>query len=1654
MKKVLTFFNIVLLVFVTTNIKANDTLVHFGQNLIAAPQWSYVGGGTNLDAVPTWKTLAYTEPGWLTAQPQAFGYGVNPPARNTAIPEDASIGGAGVAAARYPTLYFRKVINITPANLATYLNFSVDAKFDDGIVIWVNGVEAFRNNITANPLYATLATVAIAGNGADIISGTISTALFVPGNNIIAVEIHQSTLTSSDLFFDMRLIGVTTLPTNLGRPFTARYNNPSEKGNILFVANNIVTSNGIITTETPPSGSAANNSAAGVYIDIDNIITNQFTLGSNWKWNATGAIPAANWNTTAYSDAAWASGNGELGYGDGDETTCIPSGGSGTVCNPGGTKYWTSYFRKTINVASLANADQFIFNYKRDDGIVVYVNGVEVFRENMPTGAILYNTPAAADVANESAVITFTLNGPAPFVVGANVIAVEVHQFTETSSDISFDMSLDAADDNNTFSSSSADLNLPSSCSEVMFAGLYWGATLGGTNDPSWRTAAIDTLKLKIPGSSNYVNVVSTQTDLHDFAIPIASQNHIGYSAFADVTSLINATNANGTYTVANVIASTGISNSAAGWSMVIAYKDPSDPVTRNLVVFDGASFVTNTDFVDVPFGGFQTPIVGAVTADFGVICYDGDRNNPDGFLFKQDSAAAGIFLDMSQPANALSTSNSSGDSWNSTISYLNNVVTTRNPAHNNTLGFDADIIRLQNPANANLNNNTTSARLRLNSAGEKYYLQTITSAISVASPTFRGGITPTDLNGGGFAPNDSLRYLIGWQNRGSDTALNVYIVDTIPQNVVYKKNSLSISGISKTDAIGDDEAEWDSVGNRVIFRLGTGANATNGGDVLPNPLPGNSGTVSFDVNAIDICELLLCNADVVNRAFLFYTGKISGDNSFDIIGNNASGCASTGPITNTISGTCVSRKDTMMQNRCLTSTVTLPTTKYPGYQFYTSLSFVPGNLYSPPSTPITATGTYYAHILTEGGCYDTVLIRVRLVNCLDIDDDNDGIPDYIESRITGATGNHDGDGVPNWNDAQYPGRVDYNGDGVDDRFDAAADADDDGIPNYYDTDFTFGGAFVDVNNDRLNDRFDSDLDGIINQFDLDSDNDGIPDVVESYGADTNGDGIIDGYADTDGDGFSQNVDGSAGGATASGNGLDAQDLDGDGVPNFIDLDSDNDGLPDVLEVFGNDTNNNAIIDNYTDTDIDGFTDARDGDVNNDGTAENTAQALLLTGAAINITTNGRALDFPYKNLDRDLRPNAYDMDSDGDGIVDVIEAGGGIVDANFDGRADGVISPNGWSTTVSALVALNLSNSDGVGNPDYLDIDSDGDGIPDNIEGQPTPTGGGPGGYQFPTTTDADGDGLMLPYDNVPATFGGAGIFVYDNDGDGIPDYRDLDSDADGQPDIIEGNDFNLNGFLDDIVTPTGIDTDGDGLDDRFDSLNSVTNIKGTSYMMGINGSLTGDPLPGTRATVQKRTPGQIDRDWRFTSVVLPIHFLEFVGTPQNNYLALSWTIITTDEIAYFEIERSVDNQTFTTRGKVKDVVELNQRQSFYFADDVAALNSPIIYYRLKVTGKNGLIKQSGVLVVRTGKTQQQVILLPNPANNNVTVNIFTDKNLQGTIILVDKVGRKVLVQQQIFSKGYNNINLSLDKYAEGIYTVIVETSLEKIIKQLIITR
>ncbi len=670
-----------------------------------------------------------------------------------------------------------------------------------------------------------------------------------------------------------------------------------------------------------------------------------------------------------------------------------------------------------------------------------------------------------------------------------------------------------------------------------------------------------------------------------------------------------------------------------------------------------------------------------------------------------------------------------------------------------------------------------------------------------------------------------------------------------------------------------------------------------------------------------------------------------------------------------------------------------------------------------------TITTTYY--VRAEGDCNTTTCQSVTVFISCDIDKDNDGIPDYVESNMPTALSDGNSNGIINALDPAYVAFTDNNNDFINDNFQADGDSDNDGTPNYLDTDF---GGRTDANGDNVDDRFDMDKDGIINMLDLDSDNDGIPDVVEAYGVDTNGDGRIDNYTDTDNDGLSQNVDANNAGVNGSGTALGNPDLDLDGVPNYLDKDSDNDGIPDVVEVGGPYGSNTGKTNGFTDTDNDGFADNVDGDVGNDGVAENSANALLRTGPDTS-PVNGRADSYPYKNLDADGKPNPYDCDSDADGIVDVIEAG--LSDTNFDGWVDGTIGTDGWSTTIEAMPSLNLRNTDGRGNPDYIDIDADDDGIPDNIEGMATNS------YLLALYLDTDNDGLDDRYDSRVG-FGAAGIFVYDKDGDGIPDYRDLDTDSDGIADIIEGNDFNLNGLADDDVSLTLVDTDGDGLDNRFDSLNSITNLKGTSFNMGNGGTISGEAAPGSRSPVQKTPPLAPDRDWRSVGMVLNVKLFQLTGMYSRGNALLNWKIITRESVDHFEIERSINNGTYITIAAIHDEVYLNEQQSFAYTDNIAGISAENILYRIKIIAKSKNIKYSNVYMIHPAQQKRALKIAPNPASDYVDISFFAEKNTNVEIRLLDMSGKTVLLQKQPVYAGSNTVKLiNLNGFPEGVYSI-----------------
>ncbi|WP_330746175.1 alkaline phosphatase PhoX [Chryseobacterium sp. CP-77] len=152
-----------------------------------------------------------------------------------------------------------------------------------------------------------------------------------------------------------------------------------------------------------------------------------FNKNASWSYKDNNQAQPAGWNAQTYDISTWAVGNGPLGYGD-PVTTTINSG------------LTTAYFAKDFTVDLSTLSDTMELGVMRDDGIIVYLNGEEVVRDNMPAGAVTFNTFSSTtiDGAAESVYNIFSIP-KSKFVNGVNRFSIELHNRSTTSSDLRID---------------------------------------------------------------------------------------------------------------------------------------------------------------------------------------------------------------------------------------------------------------------------------------------------------------------------------------------------------------------------------------------------------------------------------------------------------------------------------------------------------------------------------------------------------------------------------------------------------------------------------------------------------------------------------------------------------------------------------------------------------------------------------------------------------------------------------------------------------------------------------------------------------------------------------------------------------------------------------------------------------------------------------------------------------------------------------------------------------------------------------------------------------------------------------------------------------------------------------------------------------------
>jgi len=240
--------------------------------------------------------------------------------------------------------------------------------------------------------------------------------------------------------------------------------------------------------------------------------------GASWKYLDNGTNQGTAWRATSFNDASWAAGNAQLGYGDGDEATVVSFGPDAN------NKYITTYFRKTISIADASILTSISGNVKRDDGIAIYVNGTEVYRNNLAAGAA-YNTLATLASDDGATPVAFSFS-PSAFVTGNNVIAVEIHQNAVTSTDISFDLQL--------IGNTGGDASLT--------RGPYMNSALHNSIVIRWRTDIPTNTKVSYgdaPGNLTQSFVDNTSTTEHIVTLTGLTENTLYYYNIGSTTQIV-----------------------------------------------------------------------------------------------------------------------------------------------------------------------------------------------------------------------------------------------------------------------------------------------------------------------------------------------------------------------------------------------------------------------------------------------------------------------------------------------------------------------------------------------------------------------------------------------------------------------------------------------------------------------------------------------------------------------------------------------------------------------------------------------------------------------------------------------------------------------------------------------------------------------------------------------------------------------------------------------------------------------------------------------------------------------------------------------------------------------------------------------------------
>lgn len=381
-----------------------------------------------------------------------------------------------------------------------------------------------------------------------------------------------------------------------------------------------------------------------------------------------------------------------------------------------------------------------------------------------------------------------------------------------------------------TRNSSSADLMLPAGKNTIKLARLYWGGRVL-TSDFNINVPANQTIKIRKGTTGGYREYNAAQFDKNVNNAGTPDEFYF-YQAYADITEMVKQKGA-GTYTVGNGVFSTGAGGdfgNYGGWSIVVVYENPALSFSSvrlydgfQQVYIGGGATITNITLtgLNVP----STPLA-AADAQMGIVTWEGDaRYDGDNFSVNNNPVS-----------NAL---NPVDNPMNGTITQNGVHITTKNPNYTDQMGIDID--RFDVGTGYGILPNATEVTLQFGTNQDQFFSGVVSFVIKMKDPEINITKIVSDSDGDNIAePGEVLTYTIKGTNTGEGNAGAMVLTDTLPSTITFLPNSLTVNycpGVAtgfKSDATGDDIADYNPVTKAVVFRLGNAATPAAGGSLAP----------------------------------------------------------------------------------------------------------------------------------------------------------------------------------------------------------------------------------------------------------------------------------------------------------------------------------------------------------------------------------------------------------------------------------------------------------------------------------------------------------------------------------------------------------------------------------------------------------------------------------------------------------------------------------------------------------------------------------------------------------------------------------------------------------------------------------------------------